>query len=263
MESHKLEQHPFGKEFPGLSLDDLSSLSKSLREHGLRDPITLYQGKILDGWNRYSACISSGVKPTFVEFEGDDPIQFVIDRNIERRHLDDYQKIAIVETLAGIEIALAAKERKKSKPGRKVSSAPKGADEKPKPNRRTDAIAASAKVSRRQVEKFEKVDRDGAPEIKRAVKEGTMTLGEGAEIARLPKYKQQAIVKLPKPQRSAQLKVELKPKKLVRENWDLDSLKKTWLISSAYTKAEFLKWLKTIHPHLSISIPLKHIQKSN
>lgn len=257
METRKIQQHPYGKELPHLNHNDLSSLTKSIRAHGLREPITLYEGKILDGWNRYSACIGSGVKPTFVEFEGDDPIQFVIDRNIERRHLDDYQKIEIVKKLAGIEIALAAKERQKSKPGRKVSRAPKGADEKVKPNRRTDEIAAHAKVSRRQVEKFEKVDRDGAPEVKRAVKQGTMSLGEAAEIARLPIVTQKNIAKLPKTERVARVKEALSPAKIVSEDWALETLKSTWLTSSADTKADFLQWLKTIHPFLTVKIPVK------
>jgi hypothetical protein len=44
---------------------------------------------ILDGRNRYRACLEARVEPRFVEFDADDPIAFVVSVNIKRRHLDE------------------------------------------------------------------------------------------------------------------------------------------------------------------------------
>ena len=38
--------------------------------HGLRQPIMLFGGEILDGVHRYAACLEAGVEPHFQEFKG-------------------------------------------------------------------------------------------------------------------------------------------------------------------------------------------------
>ena len=45
------------------------------------------------GRNRYKACIKAGVTPRFTPFEGNDPIDFVYDKNAHRRHLTDNAKV--------------------------------------------------------------------------------------------------------------------------------------------------------------------------
>jgi len=51
---------------------------------------------ILDGGNRYRACIQAGVEPTFREFDGDSLVAFVLSANMYRRHLAPGQYAAIV-----------------------------------------------------------------------------------------------------------------------------------------------------------------------
>lgn len=41
-----------------------------IKTNGLSQPITLHNGFILDGGNRYRACMEAGIEPRFVEFEG-------------------------------------------------------------------------------------------------------------------------------------------------------------------------------------------------
>ncbi len=64
--------HRFGRIMPWMTKPELNSLADSIRRHGLRHPITLYQGRILDGKCRYRACLLAGVAPSFTEFQGDD-----------------------------------------------------------------------------------------------------------------------------------------------------------------------------------------------
>ncbi len=93
--------HPLAELFPVLGGDALNQLARSVARHGLREPITLYEGQILDGRNRDEACREAGVTPTYVELpEGQDPLQFVLDRNLHRRHLTVGQRALLGERLA-------------------------------------------------------------------------------------------------------------------------------------------------------------------
>ena len=43
------------------------------------------KGKILDGRNRYRACTELGIEPRTIEYDGDDPMLYVIAANAKRR----------------------------------------------------------------------------------------------------------------------------------------------------------------------------------
>jgi hypothetical protein len=87
--------------FPPLSEEDFGKLAADIKLHGLRQHIVLYQGKILDGNNRYRACELAGIKPTFTDFTGNDGAarNYVISVNIRRRHLSREDRTAIIEML--------------------------------------------------------------------------------------------------------------------------------------------------------------------
>jgi len=96
-----LEPHPFSKLFPPISEEDFGKLAADIKLHGLRQHIVLYQGKLLDGNNRYRACSLAGIKPTFADFTGidADARNYVISVNIHRRHLDPGTRKKILEEL--------------------------------------------------------------------------------------------------------------------------------------------------------------------
>ncbi len=78
---------------------EYAELVESVREHGLLDPvITMLDGDVLDGWHRARAAVDAGRKDELVlrEYEGDDPVGYVIGRNAQRRHLTASQRAAIV-----------------------------------------------------------------------------------------------------------------------------------------------------------------------
>ncbi len=94
------EYHPLAKLFPLMSKAEIDELAEDIKVNGLTYPIVLYEGKILDGRNRYLACQKAGVTPEFSEYPGNEPIQFVLSLNLKRRHLTTQQRAEIADKLA-------------------------------------------------------------------------------------------------------------------------------------------------------------------
>jgi hypothetical protein len=90
------ELHPLCTLFPRLGAAEFAALCADIGTNGLRSPIVLHEGLILDGGNRYRACLEAGVEPTFTEFEGGNLWAFVWSMNGNRRHMTPGQQAAIV-----------------------------------------------------------------------------------------------------------------------------------------------------------------------
>lgn len=92
------ELHPLCTLFPRLSDKELNQLADDIKANGQREPITLHDGMILDGGNRYRACLIAGVKPQFKKFAGGNIVSYVLSANMHRRHLSPGQQAAIVSS---------------------------------------------------------------------------------------------------------------------------------------------------------------------
>lgn len=90
------ELHPLCVLFPRMVGAEFDALCDDIEANGLRTPIVLHEGMILDGGNRYRACLEAGVEPQFVEFAGGNLATFVLSVNLHRRHLSPGQQAAIV-----------------------------------------------------------------------------------------------------------------------------------------------------------------------
>jgi N6-adenosine-specific RNA methylase IME4/ParB-like chromosome segregation protein Spo0J len=101
-----LEAHPAAGLFPMMDEQRHAELVADIREHGLLVPIVLCEGKILDGRNRYRACLELGVESETCLFDGTntEAINYVWSANFHRRHLTSSQA------------AMALAERKKMDP---------------------------------------------------------------------------------------------------------------------------------------------------
>lgn len=111
--------HPLAAAFPALSRDELQALADDIKEHGLKEPVTLYEGQVLDGRNRLAACVLAGVKPHFVTFGGsyEEASSLVWSCNAMRRHLRADQRAAIwvqLQSIAGSHAARLKDELKAS-----------------------------------------------------------------------------------------------------------------------------------------------------
>jgi ParB-like chromosome segregation protein Spo0J len=82
--------------------EEFDALVADIKANGLCEKIWIHQGKILDGRNRYRACIEAGIEPDCCELPGDDEseiLAFVISKNIHRRHLTAEQKRDLIAKL--------------------------------------------------------------------------------------------------------------------------------------------------------------------
>ncbi len=84
--------HPLAVVFPLLDGPKLEALAEDIKQNGLVYPIILYEGKILDGRNRYQACLKAKVAPRFETYRGKTPLKHIISLNLKRRHLDESQR---------------------------------------------------------------------------------------------------------------------------------------------------------------------------
>lgn len=86
-----MEFHELANDYPLMPAYELGRMEEDMRERGFdeRFPIVTYDGKILDGRNRYLASENAEVEPLYVEFVGtdDEARMFVQRANEERRHL--------------------------------------------------------------------------------------------------------------------------------------------------------------------------------
>lgn len=103
------------------------SLTASVRRRGLTDPIVIHEGEIVDGRNRLRACLDAGVEPRFVIWTEDGSVvDWIIAKNLERRHLNEQQRAMIAAKLATV-MAEEGRERR-ARNLRRTSANPDGAN---------------------------------------------------------------------------------------------------------------------------------------
>lgn len=185
------EPHPLALCLPRHSDLEIADLVHAIRESGLRRPIVLHEGKVLDGLGRLRALARvPEVEARFEVFDGGDPIRFVLDENIARRHLTREQR-----ALAAAQLAEHIAPSRTGDGDGEVSVPPIGGKRTPSPSERAlDEAAQRMGTSRRSAERAKKVTRDGVPELSLAVAQSELSIGKAAEIASLPPEEQRRAI---------------------------------------------------------------------
>jgi len=169
-----MQFHEYANLFPLIQGKEFVELKRSVKEHGLAEPIVTYKGKILDGRNRFRACQETGVEPDFFEYGGADPLQFVVTHNLHRRHLDESQRAMVLA---------------------KLKSVGSGGNQNGTSAASTKAdMAKQLNVSERSGRNASKVLRDGTPELQEKVESGVIKVTPAAKIAAKPPEQQAAAI---------------------------------------------------------------------
>ncbi len=170
-----LEFHNVANLFPMMTESERVGLQKDIIENGLLTPIYLYKGKIIDGRNRYLACLEVGYKPIFKEYDGPEEnlIQFVLSLNLHRRHLNSGQKSCLA-----VEVLPMLEQQNLSNKKQKISASRKGeAVTSARGKKSTELAGELFAVSARYVANAKKL-KETAPELFEEVKTGTTTLSK-------------------------------------------------------------------------------------
>jgi N6-adenosine-specific RNA methylase IME4 len=163
-----LPLHPLATLFPPLEDAEFAALKASIAAHGLIDTITTYDGCVLDGRNRQAACDEAGVACRYEQLStGADPLQFVLDKNLRRRHLNESQRAFVAAKLANIG---HGGDRRSDQ----VANLPLV---------KQDDAAALLNVSARSVRSAVKVQSHGAAPLQKAVERGLIPVSAAAKAA--------------------------------------------------------------------------------
>lgn len=114
------ETHPAADAFPLMDDEALRGLADDIKANGLRCPIILIADdpdseRILDGRNRYLACLLAKVEPLFEYYDGPhDPLElarFVCSHNLARRDMNLLERAACARRLGRLIRVRKAREK--------------------------------------------------------------------------------------------------------------------------------------------------------
>lgn len=176
--------HPLAAIFPLIDGPDFDSLRDDIAAHGVREPVVLFEGAILDGRNRYRASQAAGVDCPMTEYRGDDPAAYVVSLNLHRRHLTESQRAMAAAKLANLEHG-----------GDRRRDQAENLPLEPRPVPVSQANASNLlNVSDRSIRTARKVQSAAAPETVHAVERGDMSVSLAAKATALPKEQQAEII---------------------------------------------------------------------
>ena len=220
------ELHPLCTLFPRMPDAEFKALADDIRTNGLLAPIVLHDGMILDGGNRYRACLEAGIEPSFKEFDGDNLVSFVLSVNLHRRHMTAGQQAAIVASAQDW-----AKAQTVGRPDKWCNVAPLidcHANNEPLPALETVADrAAQSGASVRTQKSADKVAK-ADPELAKQVAHGEISLPAAVrQIENKP------------PKSPAPLKLEIVPDEVAELRAEIERLKE-WGEENARTAKELI-----------------------
>lgn len=168
-----------------MSAEDFQSLKDSITNIGVQNPITIFDGMVIDGWHRYTAATDLGMDCPTVELGDVDPRDFVQAVNDARRHMTQSAR------------ALALTAVYAWKPVGNPSFTQLNAE---RSIAKTNAeLAKIAGVGVQSIREAKTVHKSAEPEVVAAVKSGEIGLPKAAAIAKLPKEDQAAAIHKPTP----------------------------------------------------------------
>ena len=159
------QQHPLSAAWPAMSDSDFQALQDSIMNIGVQMPIVIFEGQVIDGWNRYRAATALGMDCPATPFdESIDPVEFVKAMNDARRHITGSQRAIAIVAIHGW--------RPVGRPQNNVEATSTLTQE---------AMAAAAGVSKKTIQQAQVAQKAGLAD---KVKSGEMTVEQASNVAK-------------------------------------------------------------------------------
>ena len=227
-QQQQYEFHPIANIFPLMTDEEFEAFKEDIKTKTQQEPIILYQGKILDGRNRYKACKALYRDPITEEYKGSDPLGYVLSANLHRRHLKESQRATIAANLVTTKLG---DNQHIKKEGRPID---------------LPTAAKMLNVSEKSVKRAKNVLENGVPALVQAVKQGKLRVSAVEHFAHSDEQDKliaeckgdvaEAVKKLPKPPPKKK-----KPDTAEDLRKQLEAFKETWEGFNPHQKNAFVK----------------------
>ncbi len=207
--------HPAADLFPMMQGKQWEEFKEDIRQNGFQESVTLYKNQILDGRNRYKAAMELDMLDDLPISEIDDdhqfdPFQWVISRNLHRRHLTESQRASVAAKLVNATHGGDRKSQEIKLPNGNLIGMEKAAE--------------MLNVSPRTVARAKTVLEHGSPELIAAVDSGEVAVSRAATVAKTTRKEKQVDVAKEKPKQQAAKVAESKPQKEPARDLDQEAV---------------------------------------
>ena len=191
MKHVKINDHFFDL-VPRPTKKEMQILTESIMKNGQREPIIISKNHfILDGHSRFEVCQNLGIKPeyrtmrlnTYEEEEA-----YVVEANMERRNVNNFQKLEIYHNYYEILKKKAWSERTRDERGRVTGQKVHG-------TRSVNILADKLKMSVNQVQCGIWLINNASPQIKTRLRNGRNTINHTFDILKRSQYNSTSVNK--------------------------------------------------------------------
>ena len=192
--------HPAADLFPLLEGEEFEALKESIREYGQLEPIVTSRDKeILDGRNRYRACMELGLTPKFYPLAvgHKDTLEsvYAVETNIKRRNLTASQRAQISADARGLFEEEAARRRKATQKNDAAKAVSANLREQEK-SKASESVAEVFNISPRLADQAKRVKHNAIPEVVEEVKKGGLSVNAAEHISKLPAKEQANVLSM-------------------------------------------------------------------
>tara|TARA_R110000868_G_scaffold395285_1_gene666911 strand:+ start:3481 stop:4737 length:1257 start_codon:yes stop_codon:yes gene_type:complete len=162
---------------PPLTSEEFKQLERNILEEGIRDPLVIWNGILIDGHNRYRIATEYDIDFVTVEKQFADMNavkEWMINNQFGRRNLNNYQRSVLALHLDNV-YKEKAKEKMKLSEGKGMQ---KSADLKEPEFIVRKELGKVANVSHDTISKVKKIEATASPEIKAKVSTGQISINE-------------------------------------------------------------------------------------
>lgn len=170
------QRHPISSAFPDLRAEDVRDLKDSIRTLGVLEPIAIFEGMILDGWQRYTVAKQLGVTCPVRQFAGSrqDAIEYAVAKQT-RRNMTKLERAAVLVELHASQLAPRGNHSKSASTADFVT---------------LKALAAKTGIGERTLRRARRLEQQAIPSVKIVLSKGLISAEEAEKIASEPRADQ-------------------------------------------------------------------------